>query len=51
MVIDGLINFAREWIMNSEASRHMTPDESIFFNQRRISITIKIVNGGMLKAR
>ena len=51
IIIETLINFAREWIMDSEISRHMTSNESIFLNQRRISTIIKIVNERMLKTR
>ena len=52
MAIDGLINRSSQgWVLDSGATRHMTPDESIFVTIRWINTSVTVVSGEMLKAQ
>ena len=53
MAIDGgLTNKSlRVWIMDSGASRHMTPNKSLFITKRNINTIITVASGDILKAR
>ena len=38
------------WVIDSGASRHMTPDESLFSTSRPINTTVTVANGEVLRA-
>ena len=51
MIIEGIVNSFKKWIINSNASRHIISDDSIFVTKRGISSIVIIANGEALKIR
>ena len=53
MIIENLINrvLSKEWIIDFDVSRHITPDELVFINKRKINTYVIIANGEVLKIR
>ena len=51
IIIDELTDSFRGWVIDSDASRHMPSDESVFIIKRAISNTVTVVNDEILKVQ
>ena len=50
MIIDRRVDSFRKWIIDSNVSRHMISDESIFIHKQTINSTMTMINDDVLKA-
>ena len=49
MIIDRRVDLFRKWIIDSNVSRHMILNESIFIHKRTINNTMTMINDDVLK--